>query len=586
MAAQLQKNLPIGISDFKKLVDKARNYLFIDKSLFIKAVLDDGSEAVLITRPRRWGKTLSVSMLDYFLSENDNLFDDLAIAKVDDGRYRAYRGKNPVIFVSFKDVKSDQFTPSVEKINHLIQSVFRKHKTGLLNSDLLDEDDKRVFNQYLNGAASEMQLQNALLVLTEMLRKHYGEKVYILIDEYDTPLNYASVHGYLDEMTEFMKNFLSAGLKDNPYLEKGVMTGILRVSKDSMLSGLNNLKVFSILNDDRFDAYFGFCESEVKSLFNACSVNYSEEVRHYYNGYRIHDKEFYNPWSIIECLSNQGKLEPYWVDTSDNTLLKHALLNAGMAIKTEIQRFVCDKKYVFKTLVPKSSRFEDIREGGNTLWGLMLAMGYLTPHSVGKPIGLSYPCELVIPNEEVRQLYISIFQSWLFEKLNTSDYLIFLEDLTSGRIAEFTKKLRHYLLVHGSFYDFKDESNYHTFLLGLLCSLSPDYWIHSNAETGFGRADLILVPKDTAKSFAIIIELKHEKKAKPSKKLATAALKQIDTRQYAAFIAQHRAIEKTLKIGLVFNGKQVNSCYRWDDCDDNPLTEAVCDFEQQANESE
>lgn len=571
----MSRRSPIGIDDFEELVSKENDYSFVDKSRLIKTIIDTSSKVTLITRPRRWGKTLNLSMLEYFFSSpKKELFNNLAIEKLNNGRYMDYQGQYPVIFVSFKDIKQRSLASTIDRVHLLFQSLFRKQKTRLLNSRQLDKEEKALFNHYLTDQLTEVELENALLILSELLHKHSKKKVYILVDEYDTPINHAYVKSYFDEMTSFMKNLFSATLKGNIYLEKGIMTGILRVSKDSMLSGLNNVEVFSVLNDDVYAPYFGFTETEVKRLFNDAGVTCKDEISTYYNGYRINDCLLYNPWSIMECLKNKGKLQPYWVNTADDTMLKDILIQSAPETKQQLQKLINDDQKIINVMISEATRFEDIKKSGQPLWSFLLATGHLTPVTK-KPLNLGYQCTVRIPNEEVRQLYAGIFQSWLLEQLKEENFFSFIDDLASARIEQFIEKLQHYLIVYGSFHDFTHESSYHTFLLGLLCSITPYYWLHSNVEAGLGRADLILIPKENDKHFGIIIELKRDKNSLSSETLALQALTQIDIKQYDNFLKQYQHLEKILKIGLAFNGKLVTSCYRWDDINGKPLDKLV-----------
>lgn len=562
----MSKNIPIGVDDFAELLNKENNYLFVDKTLFIKSIIDDKSKVTLITRPRRWGKTLNLSMLQHFLAKRisgkstEKLFEGLFIRKIDGGRYQAEQGKYPVIFITLKEVKQKDFAGMVNMLKELINETYDQHKY-LLDSKELGNETKDKYKAYLSGDINQQQIETSLRFLSRCLNEHHKETVYILIDEYDAPLNQAYQKGYLSDASSMMRNFFSSALKGNPYLKKGVMTGILWISKNSMLSGLNNVESFSALNDETYKTHFGFSEDEVKSVFSQCSVDYANETKHYYNGYNINDCFLYNPWSIMKCLKQKGELMPYWVNTADDDLLKNILVQSSVEIKQELQKLISDDNHTIKTVVTEMVRFDNICENPITLWSLLLATGYLTAIS-RKPFNLNYECILTIPNEEVKQLYINVFQSWLFERLNSSQYYAFLADLLSGKIDSFTQKLEKYLLTYGSYHDFPNESNYHTFMLGLLCGLTTDYALFSNPEAGEGRADILLIPKDSTKDFAIIMELKHANK-RPTKKLVQNALTQIDIKDYAAFINRYPTLKKLLKIGLGFHKKKVACSYVW-----------------------
>lgn len=564
----MDKNIPIGIDDFKKLTQKENNYLFIDKSLFIKDVIDDKSLVSLITRPRRWGKTLNMSMLAYFLSIEDaglmqGVFSELEIAKVDNGSYLKHQGQYPVILVSFKDVKEKTFELTLAKLKFLIQNLFASHANSLSNSDKLNDYEKSLFARYVQGEINKAELEGSLFTLSQLLYKHYDKKaVYILVDEYDTSLNYAYSSDFMDDMTAFMKNLLGMALKGNSYLEKGVMTGILRISKDSMLSDLNNVKVFSVV-DDRYAQHFGFKEQEVCDLFSQCGLAQNlEKVRQYYNGYCVGDVMLYNPWSIINCIDGRGKLIAYWVNTASDEVLKELLLRSAPTLKEQFQNLLLNPESVVDTPVSEAIRFDELETDDSALWSLLLAMGYLTIRSK-RIADMYYACELTVPNQEIRTLYIKIFKGWFRHVLKTSVYVEFMEDLTAGRVDDFTRKLEDYLMIYGTGHEFTYESNYHTFMLGLLCGFTDYYALYSNAPSGLGRSDLMLVPlKDD--SFAIILEFKHAKDKAVDEALAVAALEQIDTLRYTTFLGRYKSIKQVLKIGIVFANRTAISRYRWE----------------------
>lgn len=573
------KKPPIGVDDFARLVDKERNYLFVDKTLFIREIIEEPSVVTLIMRPRRWGKTLNLSMLEYFFSSTvldvstKGLFDELAIGKAQ-GNYLRHQGQSPVIFFSLKDVKERNMDLAIEKMVSLLQALFRKYQGIITHSDRLTDNDKHLFEKHLNGKLNRAEIENSLLVLSELLYRHYRKSVYIFIDEYDTPLNTAYLYNYVEDMTFLMKNFFSAALKGNPYLEKSVMTGILRISKNSMLSSLNNLKVFSVLNE-KYQTYFGFSDKDVSRLFSEMNLEREiQAIRDYYNGYRIGDVLLYNPWSVMECLSAGGELKPYWINTASDDILRNLLLQSSPEIKAQLQRFIGDKAHVLEVEISDAVRFESLEQDETALWSLLLATGYLTQVSK-KMLDEYYECQLKIPNKEVAKLYIGVFRHWLLQRTDKASFDAFIDDLVFGRIDEFIQKLAHYLLKYTSYHDLHQESNYHTFITGLLCSLTDSYFLYSNPEAGLGRADLVLVPKNPTQQDAIIMEFKHDKRINPSEKLAREAIHQIDDKCYHEFVTGYHSVRRILKLGLAFNGKQVASAYRWDDVNGNPLGKII-----------
>ncbi len=316
--------LPIGYSDFKKIVEE--KFDFVDKSLFIKEFIEEDAEVMLVTRPRRFGKTLNMSMLYYFFAKQieeptKNLFDSLKIAE--HSQYMAHQGKYPVIFISFKDIKESSYEMMYSRFCKLISDLYSDHRYILDNQ--LYEDKKTIYNSILNQQASPTNIIDSLKDLTEYLFKYHKQKPIVLIDEYDTPIQSGYEYGYYNEVVNLFRNFLSSALKDNPYLSKSVLTGILRISRESLFSGLNNLKVYSFLHP-KYGEYFGFTEDEVFRLLSKAKLeNQANEIKNWYNGYQIGDHVLYNPWSIVNCVQEKGALKPYWVNTSNNNLIKEAI---------------------------------------------------------------------------------------------------------------------------------------------------------------------------------------------------------------------------------------------------------------------
>ena len=555
------KRLPIGIDNFAELVAAENYYSFADKTLFIKEIIDEGSKLILITRPRRWGKTLNMSMLNYFLAaevwgkKTEGMFDPYAIAQVEGGRYiNEHQGRYPVIYVSFKDIKEIDFAMALDKLKNLFKSVYRQHEY-LMQSEQLSEANKAVFYKYLTDDPNPSELEDALRTLSELLHKHSGEQVYILVDEYDTPLN-ADYGRYFDQITAFMKNLFSAALKDNSALKKGVMTGILRISKDSMLSGLNHLKVYTVLKKG-YKSYFGFTDADLDHLFAEQGLSKDEErVKAWYNGYQIDGLTLYNPWSIINCLSEEGELRPYWVNTADDSLLREILYGASIEIKNKLQQLL--EGLTIEGMVSDTLRYEDIKSDETSIWSLLLYTGYLKVIS-WVPDELFYACQLAVPNQEVLALYKGTFKEWLRQPGKRQQLLSLLTPLFEGKINEFAKGLSDFLLVAASIHDYakQPEAFYHGFMLALTAGLLNDYYIASNQESGLGRPDLLFISKDSAQTQAIILEFKHVGKKDKPQQIAKAALAQINTQVYAAKIKQHAYIKQVLKVGIAFDGKQV-----------------------------
>ena len=556
----MPKRIQIGGSDFGELVRK--DLLFIDKSLFVKEILDDQSKVALITRPRRWGKTLNLSMLQYFLSsevmgqKTAGLFDNLLIAKVHGNYIEQHQGKYPVIFITFKDIKELSFESALRKVEFVIKEAFSA-QIHLLDSHRLTERDKQYFAKILDNSLKQAELETSLLKLSELLTKHNQQKTYVLIDEYDTPMNFAYAgQSYFDEISLFMKNFLSATLKDNPYLEKGVMTGILRISKDSMLSGLNNLEIYTVLKDKLYARYFGFRDDELDFLFADQNLVKNEvQVKAWYNGYLINGLTIYNPWSIMNCLKNQAELMAYWLNTADDSLLKELLQNANNQVKILFQALVLGRSIAVE--VNQTMRFDQIKADTGMLWNLLVSAGYLTVKSVTQE-KTQFIYELIVPNQEVMGLYEKTFLQWLS---NDSPLQLksFVNLLGEGSVKEFAKNIENFLKMAASVHDYasQPEAFYHGFMLALTVSLVDHYYVFSNHESGLGRPDLIVIPKGAQKSQAVILEFKTVSDNQRLDERAKEALAQIQQREYSSVLQQYTYIKTVLQVGMAFDGKKV-----------------------------
>lgn len=562
------KKLPIGVDNFHKLVSS--DYLFCDKTAMIADLLQNGEEVTLITRPRRWGKTLNMSMLQHFFSSEVNrvstagLFDDLAISKLDDGRYiKQYQGKHPVIMISFKDINADNFEGAYNAVYRLILKIYSAY-TYLLKSDEINEIQLGQLHTILNKQANQQELEASLELLSQCLYQHHGQKVYILIDEYDTPLNKAYGNSdYLDAMVTFMRNLFSACLKGNTTLERGVLTGILRVSKDSMLSGLNNLDSYTML-DEEYSPHFGFSEAEVSSLFEETSLSTSiEEIRNWYNGYKVGNVVMYNPWSIISCINRSGRFDVYWVNTGNNDLIKQLVLSSNPSIKEQFEQLM--QREVLTVFIDKHLSFDLLNTSETAFWSLLLFSGYLTWEKSNLSSNSDlYDCVIKIPNNEVRRLYNRFFQEWLLNKFpSQSKYDTFLNYLMVGKVDAFARDLSLYLLQSASFFDTtsgkQGESFYHGFVLAMLASISDRYYIRSNRESGLGRYDVLLIPKENAK--ALLLEFKHVCKEEELESAAKLALEQIQIQAYHTELLQHPHVQEVVEVGIAFSVKSVLAAY-------------------------
>jgi Predicted AAA-ATPase/PD-(D/E)XK nuclease superfamily len=554
-----QMKLPIGYSDFGRIIRDKMEY--VDKTLFIKEILDNSHiQATIITRPRRFGKTLNLSMLRYFLSaevdgqSTKDLFDGLKITEYPDA-YMSHQGKYPVIFLTFKDIKSLTYEEAYSYFRHLISQLYDEHKY-LLSSPQLTDHQRKNFLAILGKSADFGLLNNSLYDLTRYLNQHHGIKPWLLIDEYDSPIQASFFHGYYEQMISLMRGLLGSALKDNLFLERAVITGIMKVSKESLFSGLNNVMVYSLFNT-KYSEHFGFTEAEVFGFLNKSQLNHLiPKIKHWYNGYQAGDTTLYNPWSIINCLDSGGELKLYWVNTSDNVLLEHLLARADSLMKIDIESLLHNESIT--ALIDENISFKDLETSSDALWSLLVATGYLKVLHNEQKYALKQ-CELAVPNFEVLSLYQTLVQSWLIAPAGQGRYLAFLFSLTEGRIDEFSQYLQKYLLETMSVFDAsgkEPEKFYHGFVLGLIVSLSDTHEVQSNRESGYGRYDVILIPKDP-EQLGIILEFKTVTSEKEDlEQAAQQAVQQITDRQYETVLIQ-KGIHRILKLGLAFHGKTV-----------------------------
>ncbi len=553
--------LPIGISDFGKLI--RGNHTFIDKSLLIRDLIRDGAEVTLLTRPRRFGKTLNLSMLHHFFANEVSgqstagLFDGLDINR--DTDCMAHQGQHPVIFFTFKDIKEGRFEDAIAKLVDTLKDLYLQYPE-LMESNALADVQKADIQAMLEKKTDLSQLASAFKRLSQFLFLHHQKHVLLLIDEYDTPIHAAYVHGYYEEMINLMRGLLGAGLKDNPYLYKGVVTGILRVSRESLFSGVNNLELYTVL-DRNYSQYFGFTEAEMKKLlrdFDAAAL--TADIQSWYNGYPFGEHVIYNPWSIINCLKQRGELRPYWLNTSDNSLLKSLMARADVRFKQKMEQLI--QNHSIEAQIDPNLVFGDLNKNTMALWSLLLFSGYLTAGDPRYDIQGRVTCQLRVPNLEVLGLYQRHIEEWFSDSMGREGYGDFLNCLVTGNLEEFEARLTEYLRESASAFDAEKqqpEKFYHGLVLGLIVGLKDTHVIHSNRESGFGRYDVALLPRETAPADqrrGILMEFKAVKNTQPLTDAAQAALQQIDQRRYQAELEQHR-LSDILKIGLAFSGKQV-----------------------------
>ncbi len=547
--------LPVGIDDFKELIDG--NYLLADKSLFIKDVIKDSAKVILLTRPRRFGKTLNLSMLYYFLRQNhdggENLFKDLNISK-DVEFCSKHQQQYPVIFITFKDIKQPTYDKSYARIEELIRKLYAEHRY-LLEGDVLAQDEKNFFMDLLNKKAQESDIEAAIENLSAYIHRKFDKPPIILIDEYDTPIQEAYVKDYYQDMIDLMRSIFGRALKGNLSLKKAVITGITRISQESLFSGVNNLEVYSLLRED-YGQYFGFTESEVSQLLTQTEANVTlASIKEWYNGYQVGKHVLYNPWSIISCLKNHGKLQPYWINTASNEPIAKLLKNTKASTKRQFEELLQGK--TIERPISENLVFADIENREAALWSLLLYAGYLKVIS-SELHGFELIAELAIPNKEVGFVYDRIIAGWFDFVISRDSYMSFVRSLIKVDVHAFKRYLSDYIMQRGSYFDFNTntaEQVFHVFILGLVVGLRDYYYIRSNQESGLGRFDVIFIPKKNQKR-GILLELKTCATADLLSDKAQEALDQIKDKKYISTFKQNN-VETVSAIGLAFCGKQL-----------------------------
>ncbi|RHF67237.1 AAA family ATPase [Fusobacterium mortiferum] len=533
------RSIAIGVSDFRNII--ANNCFYVDKTKFIEELVNDMTAVHLITRPRRFGKTLNLSMLKYFYdiegnTENRKLFDGLYISN---SLAMSEQGKYPVIFLSFKDVKADSSLEMMENIAILMKNLYDKFeyiREKLNQSNLMEFDEIWLKKDNAN-------LRGALLNLCSYLKEYYNQDVILLIDEYDTPMVSAYEHGYYDEIKMFFTTLYGSALKENPALKKAVLTGIMRISKENIFSGLNNVKVNSILEED-FAEYFGITEKEVEeSLIEYGLEERLPEVQKWYNGYIFGGVRVYNPFSITNFLDRK-KIMSYWVNTSSNTLINKVLKEASSSIFEELSKLF-QRETINKT-IDVYSNFNELKNT-EQIWYLLTNAGYLTPVEeidFGK-------YSIRIPNEEVHYFFERDFIRNFLGSVDNFDRT--LSYLLEGDFDNFTYELENIMLNSVSCFDFNSnskESHYHVFILGMLLGLRRRYYIHSNREGGRGRYDLVVEPMDKRKN-GLVIEFKVAKEKEELEKASEEALAQIEEKRYYEGL-RDRGVERIILVGISF----------------------------------
>lgn len=546
--------LPVGTTNYKKICEDS---YYVDKTLLIKEILDEKVNVALFTRPRRFGKTLNMDMLRTFFEktaeDTGRYFQDKKIWQQGE-KYTSHQGQYPVIFLSLKDIKARKWQYAFDALKYIISVEYMRH-SELKRSSELEEADIELYNRIVKNQAGYMEYVFSLQALSRMLHQHHKQAPIIIIDEYDTPIQEGFVNGYYDDAVEFIRSFFSAALKDNPHARQIVMTGILRIAKESIFSGLNNIRVFSVL-DKKFSEFFGFTTSEVQQI----AAYYEQtdklpELKAWYDGYKFGDTEIFNPWSVINYFSNNCQAMPYWVQTSANTIIQeilktynddtyrnlHALLG-----KTEVQ-----------SIVRTNIIYPKLKEPQTNILGFLLMTGYLKSTSTELDARGDYICRLSIPNKEIKTIYYNEILSLLTEDIGENTVMNLANALYDKDAPKIKEALNTFMMKTISYYDNLKENYYHGLMLGLLAIGESNYDIRSNRESGLGRYDIQLIPKKSVLP-GIIIEVKAADKdaGVELSKLAQTALKQIDEKKYDTELCA-QGVNDIIKYGVAFKGKMV-----------------------------
>ncbi len=548
--------LPIGQSDFRMLRQQGLTY--VDKSAFIVDLLEASAAVLLLPRPRRFGKTLNLSMLRYYLERSDRSVDDLfaGLAVEQSETARPHRQRYPVIFLTLKDIKEPSWEACLEGLAGMLAGLYREH-VELLDSEVLQPHERELFTAILRGSASVSQRAAALRELSRWLALHHGEPVVILIDEYDTPLH-AAYHGqYYEQAVGHLRSLLSGGLKDNPHLFKGVLTGILRVAKESIFSGLNNLAVYSILRTE-FATAFGFTETEVAALAEqGGSPEAMDGIREWYDGYRFGGQTLYNPWSVINYLDSADReLRPYWIATSSNDLVRELLVEGPQGLRAELETLLAGG--VIDKPVEEHIALRDAQAQPDAVWSFLLFSGYLRATEIYTDASHTQWARLDVPNREVHTALATMVQQWMSVRVGgSSEVRQLLLALLDGDARSLEHYLSRMMKVSLSYHDTggrEPERVIHGFIVGLLVSLQPEYEVRSNRESGYGRYDVMVLPRTAGKP-GVLLELKTVDMGEDPRAALNAGLRQLRDRDYATELRE-RGAEPIVELAAAFDGKR------------------------------
>ncbi len=543
------KPIPIGIEDFKEIIGK--DYYFVDKSLMMKEILDSGAKITLFTRPRRFGKTLNMSMLRRYFekTEEDNLylFDGLKISETGE-KYRQYMGQYPVISISLKSMKQSNYQEAFSEFKNMISKEVWRHKE-LLVSDKLMPLSRKKLEMICDDTADNAVYNTALKLLSDCLCEVYGKKVIVLIDEYDVPLENAYFNGFYDEMINLIRSVFESVLKTNDSLEFAVLTGCLRISKESIFTGLNNLNVYPV-TDNAFSQYFGFTEQEVKRLADYYGLSECfDTIKTWYDGYLFGETEIYNPWSVLNyiqfALNNRKRIpKAYWINTSSNNIIHELIVKSDRKTKNDIEALITGHS-IDKPL------YEDMNVKSEYIWSFLLHTGYLKPADIYQK-GIQTYFSAVIPNTEIITIYENTFRQWFDESIRIADKSVLLHAVLEGNTETFELEVNRWLLKSISYHD-GYENFYHGFLVGLL-EYSDEYLVESNRESGTGRNDIV-IKNVLTREIAVVLEIKSVDKNETLDSMCDIALKQINEKQYEVNLG-YEGYKKIIKYGIAFEGKR------------------------------
>lgn len=543
-----KKPLPIGVSDFKSATT---NYYYVDKTLLIRDFLNAIPMVSLFTRPRRFGKTLNMDMLRVFFEKTPEdtsiYFKDKYIWQFGD-YYTKHQGQYPVIFLSFKDVKCSSWQETFQKISKLISLEFMRHNE-LESSSVLSSYEKEQYHRFASENINEVDCQMGLQLLSLLLHKHYDKECVIIIDEYDTPIQQGHLCDFYNEIVDFMRNFFSGGLKDNPHLAFGFLTGILRVAKESILSGMNNLKTNSIL-DNNYSSYFGFTNEEVRDML--AYYDYEDkyqEICEWYDGYRFGNSEIFNPWSVINYISDQCFPKAFWQSTGSNDIIGEIIGTATPEINENLYKLFCGNTVT--TYVDTSVIYPEVQNNPNSIYSFLLVAGYLKVAEIYPQNDGNYMCDVAIPNKEI--LYV--YEKEVLNRTNQNNVSISIHQaIFSKDTRKLQSLLEDFMLKSISTMDGASEAFYHGMMLGLCAVLGSQFKVRSNRESGLGRFDIELLPMVKGIP-GFIFEFKHTKDINVDlDSLANSALKQIEDMKYDTELNDF-GVEDIVKIGIAFRQK-------------------------------